>query len=102
MTDWTAHALEIAYLDESKRKILPPTDSLIRPDRYALEKLDIKKAAADKHMLEEKQRAEAKARKTPWQPRYFKKSETDENDYHFMKNYWEEREERIKKLNQQL
>jgi hypothetical protein len=74
MSDWTTHSLAISELTDEMRKILPPTDSRVRSDRYALEKEDTKKAAADKHALEEKQRAEERKRiatNQTWVPKYF-------------------------------
>jgi len=88
MVDWTAHSLLMVELTDEMKRTLPPTDSRLRGDRLALEKSDTKKAAAEKHSLEEKQRAEAKARKTPWVPRYFKLSSEDPNDWEYLKNYW--------------
>lgn len=88
MVDWTPHTLLMTELTEEMKGRLPPTDSRLRPDRLALEKSDTKKAGAEKHTLEEKQRAEAKARKTPWVPRYFKQSTEDPHDYEFLRNYW--------------
>jgi hypothetical protein len=72
MVDWTPHTLLMVELTEEMKRTLPPHDSRLRADRAALEKSDTKKATVEKHVLEEKQRAEAKARKTPWVPRYFK------------------------------
>jgi len=88
MVDWTPHSLLMVELTDEMKPTLPPTDSRLRPDRLALEKSDTKKAGAEKHILEEKQRAEAKARKTPWVPRYFKQSSEDPHDYDFLRNYW--------------
>lgn len=54
----TRHNLQLNYLPDSLRPFLPPTDSRFRPDQRALENGDFEKAAAEKHRLEEKQRAE--------------------------------------------
>jgi len=60
MVDWTTQTLQLVEFNDFLTSILPPTDSRTRPDRYALEKMDIKKAAAEKHTLEEKQREDKK------------------------------------------
>jgi len=98
MGEWTTHSLVITELTDEMRKILPPTDSRIRGDRYALEKEDTKKAAAEKHTLEEKQRAEEKKRianNQTWVPRYFVQSKQSEHDWDYNGKYWEEREARL-------
>jgi len=100
MTDWTAHSLLISNLTEEMRNILPPTDSRIRADRYALEKEDVKTAASEKHRLEEKQRAEARARVAKgnsWVPRYFTVSKNSDHDWDFNGSYFKEREQRVAK-----
>jgi len=63
LTNWTDHTLVVSALPDSMKAILPPTDSRLRPDRYALEKGDTKTAAAEKHILEEKQREERKKKR---------------------------------------
>lgn len=100
MVDWTAHTLQLAEMSENLEKILPPTDSRLRPDRYALEKGDVKKAAQEKHVLEEKQRDERRKREASgkaWTPRYFKivKDEDGDDFWEYQGGYWEEREKRI-------
>jgi hypothetical protein len=95
MTDWTQHTLEVIALRDNQASVLPPTDSRLRADRAALEKEEVKKAASAKHQLEEKQRQEERARRTPWVPRYFKKVSEDLSEFAFKGNYWNEREERL-------
>lgn len=109
MHDWTTRTLETVALSEDLKKILPSTDSRLRADRLALEKGDTRKAAADKHALEEKQRAEARKRVGAWVPRYFKvlffvsihlnlpqqRDPNDNFDFISLGNYWKEREQRL-------
>nr|CAB3264582.1 oxysterol-binding protein-related protein 2-like [Phallusia mammillata] len=62
--------------EEVKGYDLPPTDSRLRPDIRELENGDIDGASAQKHRLEEQQRAARKLRhkkKSEWSPRWFKK-----------------------------
>ncbi|KYQ92292.1 oxysterol binding family protein [Tieghemostelium lacteum] len=82
-------------------KILPPTDSRLRPDRRALEAGDLDLAGKQKHTLEEKQREDKKTRTTAnqeWETNYFKKVDDEKHQYRWKFNgkYWEEREERVK------
>ncbi|MED6120869.1 Oxysterol-binding protein- protein 3C [Stylosanthes scabra] len=70
--DYTYFAHKLNSFDTAPRKLLP-SDSRLRPDRYALEMGDITKSGADKSRLEERQRAEKKTReakgesfKTKW------------------------------------
>jgi len=100
MNEWTSHTLLIIKLTEELRNTLPPTDSRLRPDRLSLEKEDTKKAAAEKYILEEKQRAEARQRaalKQVWIPRWFIQSKTDEHDWIFNEKYWKDRAIRLQK-----
>lgn len=65
---------ELLEIPPTLEKILPPTDSRLRPDRLALEQRDNKRAAAEKYKLEERERAKRKAREQKgevWKPRYF-------------------------------
>ena len=60
-------------MSDFQKNTLPPTDSRLRLDRLYLQQNETKKAAAAKHELEEKQRAERRRRgKREWTPRYFK------------------------------
>ncbi|KAL8263538.1 hypothetical protein R6Q59_021668 [Mikania micrantha] len=55
-------------------KKLFPSDSRLRPDRYALEMGDLSKAGLEKSILEEKQRAEKRIRESKGQdfvPKWF-------------------------------
>ncbi|KAL4304759.1 Oxysterol-binding protein-related protein 3B [Arachis hypogaea] len=70
--DYTYFAHKLNSFDTAPRKLLP-SDSRLRPDRYALEMGNITKSGAEKRRLEERQRAEKKIReakgetfKTKW------------------------------------
>ncbi|CAF3440016.1 unnamed protein product [Rotaria sp. Silwood2] len=60
---------------------LPSTDCRYRQDMRFLEKGILDTAAAEKHRLEEKQRAEARNRECEYQPLWFKKNDTKEYIY---------------------
>ena len=51
------YSLQLNYLPNHLVPFLPPTDTRFRPDQRALEIGDFKLASAEKHRLEEKQRA---------------------------------------------
>jgi len=61
--------------------VLPPTDCRFRQDIRFLENGNIDAAAAEKHRLEEQQRAEARAREGEFQPLWFKKNDKQEYIY---------------------
>ncbi|GAM23883.1 hypothetical protein SAMD00019534_070580, partial [Acytostelium subglobosum LB1] len=91
----------IINLTPEYEKILPTTDSRLRTDRRALEASDMDTASKQKHVLEEKQREDKKARVAAgqeWETKYFKKAEDKEHGYRWFFNgkYWIEREERVK------
>lgn len=61
-------------MDAEYEAVLPATDSRVRSDRRHLEHEDLDTAAAEKHRLEEKQRADRREREAKhehWTPRYF-------------------------------
>jgi len=101
---WPKFVENLNTMSDSYKDILPPTDSRLRGDRFYLEKDDLEMAGSEKHRLEEKQRAEKKERELnqeEWQPKYFKKVEDPDHGhvYQYIGQYWEDREERIKKAN---
>ena len=66
--------LQLNYLTDKLKKLLPPTDSRMRPDQRALENGDIKLAASEKVRIEEKQRAarkELEQKHLKYKPIYF-------------------------------
>ncbi|CAI0427174.1 unnamed protein product [Linum tenue] len=58
---YTYFAHKMNSFDTAPKKLLP-SDSRLRPDRYALEKGDLSKSGAEKSRLEERQRAEKRLR----------------------------------------
>jgi len=82
-------------------KVLPETDSRIRPDRRSLETGDMDLAGREKNRLEEKQRDDRRAlesRKEKWVPKFFKRVPNGVYDHvwEYTGNYWEERDTRAK------
>mmetsp|Transcript_8675 Transcript_8675/g.26929 ORF Transcript_8675/g.26929 Transcript_8675/m.26929 type:complete len:793 (+) Transcript_8675:184-2562(+) len=70
------HVKKLMALPDELRAHLPPTDSRLRKDRLALEVGDIDTASAEKHALEERQRAIQRARQKKnqeWSPVHFVK-----------------------------
>ncbi|KAJ7556693.1 hypothetical protein O6H91_05G094200 [Diphasiastrum complanatum] len=71
---YTHFAHKINSFDTAPKHLLP-SDSRLRPDRYALEMGDLSKAGSEKSRLEEQQRAEKRhreARHEEFSPRWFK------------------------------
>ena len=70
---------------------LPPTDSRLRPDMRFLEEGDLDRASAEKHRLEEKQRAMRKFRESTgqaWVPLWFDmKQDPITNEVYWQFNY---------------
>ena len=79
--DWqyffTSFAMQLNYMPEDLKQNLPRSDSRFRTDQRALEEGNFELAAAEKHRLEEKQRAARKFRAenpgNDFKPKYFKK-----------------------------
>ncbi|KAL6645869.1 hypothetical protein ACP70R_017477 [Stipagrostis hirtigluma subsp. patula] len=70
---YTYFAHKINSFDTAPKKLLP-SDSRLRPDRYALEKGDMSKSGSEKSRLEEQQRAEKRTREAKGEqftPRWF-------------------------------
>jgi len=94
---FTTHALQLNYLPERLRKVLPYTDTRFRPDQRAYENGDIKLATQEKARLEERQRAtrrEMEKKKITYKPVYFTLSinpVTNDHDYIFNGKYWIDR-----------
>jgi len=82
-------------------KVLPPTDSRLRPDRKGLEVADIGEAAMAKTKLEEKQRSDKRTReqrKETWAPRWFKEIPEENghgNAWVYCGDYWEQRQKKM-------
>jgi len=95
-TDFTPYTLQLIKLDDKQKSELPPTDARLRTDRIALEKGDTSTAGAQKHAIEEKQRAarrDREAKGITYVPKYFKKSTNDDGKevWEYMGGYWESR-----------
>ena len=95
---FTTFALQLNYLTEAMKKVLPHTDSRLRPDQRALENGDIRLASDEKFRLEELQRAARRYReqnKIEYKPVYFVENvepQTNEKMYVFNGKYWKDRE----------
>jgi hypothetical protein len=90
------HNLQLNYLPNTLRPLLPPTDSRFRPDQRALENGDLKLAADEKHRLEEKQRAIRRyneKHKIEYRPKYFEEwknpDDPDQVYYKYNGKYFE-------------
>lgn len=73
---YTHFAHKLNSFDTAPKNLLA-SDSRLRPDRYALEKGDMSKAGSEKSSLEERQRAEKRARETKghqFTPKWFEPS----------------------------
>lgn len=65
----------------SSSTLLPPTDCRYRQDMRFLEKGALDAASAEKHRLEEQQRADARNRQCEYQPLWFRKNDNREYIY---------------------
>jgi len=96
---------QLNVIDTFLNETLPETDSRFRPDRIALEKQDMKRAAAEKRLLEQKQRDQAKIRSQTgrvWAPKFFDKYEESGTTYWRSNGrYWRQREQRLREYNNQ-
>ena len=87
---------EIALNEWDASMKLPPTDSRLRPDIQFLEEGNLDRASAEKHRLEEKQRAAKKFRESigeAWVPLWFDLKPnpiTNEVDWQFNYKYFDQ------------
>lgn len=94
---FTKFGLQMNYLTDNLKKMLPPTDSRYRPDQRALENGDLTLANSEKHRLEEKQRAARKEREKEnieWEPNYFEEYDDEFAGikmFRFNGKYWTDR-----------
>ncbi|KAL1924036.1 uncharacterized protein VTP21DRAFT_7071 [Calcarisporiella thermophila] len=97
----TPFAATLNELPATLRTFICPTDSRFRPDQRALEMGDFELASAEKHRLEEKQRAKRREREhqppllPPHVPRWFQRKfdyVTGEMGWFYTHEYWQERE----------
>jgi len=88
---------------ESKKDILPPTDTRLRLDIIQLQNENPEQASRYKKMMEERQRQEKKRRETngeEWVPTYFHKNPEEDGSFIWVYSgdYWEQREQKQLKL----
>ncbi len=94
---FTKYACNLNYIDEEMKKSLPLTDCRRRPDQRLMEEANFDQAAAEKHRLEEKQRAVRKHREKnhiEYKCKYFEQvldSISGEMMYKYNGKYWEMR-----------
>ena len=82
MYGMSLHNLQLNYLPNTLRPLLPPTDTRFRPDQRALENGDLKLAAEEKQRLEEKQRSVRRYNEKhsiDHQPQYFEEWKTPDD-----------------------
>eukprot|EP01099_Mayorella_cantabrigiensis_P001636 TRINITY_DN1733_c0_g1_i1.p1 TRINITY_DN1733_c0_g1~~TRINITY_DN1733_c0_g1_i1.p1 ORF type:complete len:525 (-),score=112.63 TRINITY_DN1733_c0_g1_i1:318-1799(-) len=96
---------KLVALDSDLEKVLPSTDSRLRPDRRELEADRQDKASKYKSLIEERQRADRRQREqsgVEWVPRNFQKTEDHEGNsmWTYFGKYWEEREQRAKQISE--
>ena len=96
MYGMTRHHLQFNILNAALKDKIAPTDCRLRPDQRALENGDFKLAAAEKHRLEEKQRAVRRyneKNKIEPKPFYFEAYENPDDTsqlyYRYNGKYWE-------------
>lgn len=101
---FTSFAAMLNELSSDDKKLLPPTDSRLRPDQRALEDGNLDEAEALKARLEERQRGRRKVLEShgaEWQPRFFERVDIEgessaEEEVWALKSgregYWECRE----------
>jgi len=99
---WPKFTEDLSTWDKDYEAILPPTDSRLRADRWALQRDDLDLAGKEKHRLEEEQRTKRKERELSgavYEPKYYKKVQDPVSGerWEYAGKYWEEREERIQK-----
>lgn len=100
----TPFAITLNALQPNLKRMLPPTDTRLRPDQRCMEDGEYDRAADEKNRVEEKQRAKRRARETAgeeFQPKWFKKSvdPVTKEEYWEVKrtgvemDYWKKRSE---------
>lgn len=96
--NFTHFAMTLNERQEAVMRLLPPTDSRLRPDMQYLEQGCLNEAGDEKERLEEKQRTARKERRKKknaggdWQPLWFKAVAvnplTKKEDWSFTQEYW--------------
>ncbi|XP_039999895.1 oxysterol-binding protein-related protein 1-like isoform X2 [Xiphias gladius] len=92
---FSTFAMQLNELEKSMERVIPNTDSRLRPDIRAMENGDIDMASAEKKRLEEKQRMARKNRNKSteeWKTRWFQQGPNPHNkaqDWLYLKGYWD-------------
>jgi len=101
----TEYVLRLNELPDTLERVLPPTDSRLRPDRRLLDRGDTSGAGTWKHRLEEKQRTDRRQRDkcgVEWRPAWFQLMPEDEGSsqlmWQYAGGYWESREQKQQQL----
>ncbi len=94
----TPFVLTLNAIPDNLKKVLPPTDTRLRPDQRAMEDGEYDFAAEEKNRVEEKQRAARRQRENDgeeWRPKWFEKKVdgvTGESFWESSGEYWGRRE----------
>ncbi|EED12591.1 oxysterol binding protein (Osh1), putative [Talaromyces stipitatus ATCC 10500] len=94
----TPFVITLNAIPDRLRPFLPPTDTRLRPDQRAMEDGEYDFAAAEKHRVEEKQRAKRREREKNGEefvPQWFQRAKcpiTGEEYWHSTGEYWRCRE----------
>jgi len=103
---WSKFTQSLNDFDSNYEGILPREDSRLRLDRKYLQLDNLEIGGKEKHKLEEVQRAKRKERETKneeWVTKYYEKVEDAVwgHRYRYFGKYWEEREERVKRFEEE-
>ncbi len=104
----TSFALSLNDNNENILKVIPPTDTRLRPDQRAMEEGEYDLAANEKHRVEEKQRAAKKKREengNEYKTKFFTKEIhpiTKDEYWRYNGNYWKLRKEGKEKMMEYL
>lgn len=98
----TEFVFKLNEMDDNYERLLPPTDTRLRPDRRYLDKGDGNLAGVWKNRMEEKQRTDRKQREKKlledWTPKWFQLAPepgtADQMMWQYVGGYWEEREKK--------
>jgi len=85
--NFTKFTVSLNRITDTEEVIALPSDARRRLDRKYLEKGNIDSASYWKKIIEERQRADRKSRKLPWQPIWFRKEEQT-NPYGSVNSVW--------------
>jgi len=97
----TPYCLKLNELSVDYERLLPPTDSRLRPDRRYLQHNQNERAAALKLIIEDRQRtqfAERKQHNEQWIPRWFQPIRDEYLEgtmWKYKGDYWDQRSQKI-------